>query len=120
MGIYRPAPYPRRPKNNNVFYELIYQLKMIYYRYELSTGQYVMSQGEKLAYNLIFLSIAVLLFSAVYYYLPRTLALSLHRITYYLTGSHKLQVAHVMQKGGSGAVASLAESQMTNASALTP
>ncbi|KAJ8612784.1 hypothetical protein MRB53_037255 [Persea americana] len=117
MGVYRPAQFPRRSKQNNVFTELRYQAQMIYYRYELSTGQYVMSPGEKLAFNLIVASILVLLFSAIYYYLPRTIALSLNRLAYYATGSHKMHVTHVLQQLSSGA-SSMTPGDFSNASSL--
>jgi hypothetical protein len=50
-----------------------YQAQLIYYRYEINTGLYVMSPGEKLAFNLVNLTIVALLLSVVYYFLPLSL-----------------------------------------------
>jgi hypothetical protein len=53
--------------------EMRYQAQLMYYRYEINTGLYVMSPGEKLAFNLVNLTFAALLFSGVYYLLPLSL-----------------------------------------------
>ena len=50
-----------------------YQAQLMYYRYEINTGLYVMSPGEKLAFNLVNLTIATLLLSVVNYFLPLSL-----------------------------------------------
>jgi hypothetical protein len=93
MATYRPACFPRRPKNNNIFTELRYQLQLSYYRYEINTGTYVMSPGEKTAYNLILLSLIVFLFSAIYYYLPQSTISAMRRLAYYVTGTFQISVA---------------------------
>ncbi|RMX91023.1 hypothetical protein D0867_15136 [Hortaea werneckii] len=46
-----------------------------------------MSPGEKLAYNMIVLSLLALLLTSVYYYFPNTLRLGVHRLGYYITGT---------------------------------
>ncbi|KAI6797645.1 hypothetical protein KC332_g16633 [Hortaea werneckii] len=89
MATYRPASFPRRPapKDSNLFTETRYQLQLAYYRYEINSALYVMSPGEKLAYNMIVLSLLALLLTSVYYYFPNTLRLGVHRLGYYITGT---------------------------------
>lgn len=126
MATYTPAAYPRRPKQNTFFSEASYQVKLAYYRYELNTGQYVMSPGEKIAYNLIVMLLLGLLFSAVYFYLPRTTIIGLQRLAYYFTGSHHRLEMEVMkgmqgvisQSGSAESVASLGV--MRNGSSFAP
>lgn len=55
-----------------------------------------MSAGEKAAYNLILLSILIFALTAVVYYLPRSLLLATNRLSYYLTGTHKIRVSRVI------------------------
>lgn len=93
MATYNPPAFPRRPKQSNPWSELRYQLQLNYYRYEINTALYVMSPGEKLAYNMIFLSFFILFVSAVYYYLPSAVYLFVRRLAYYFTGHGKLHVA---------------------------
>jgi len=109
MATYRPAAYPRRAKHNTLYSEAIYQVKLAYYRYELTTGQYVMSSNEKVAYNLIVMLLLGLLFSAVYFSLPRTTITGLQRLVYYLTGSHHKLEMDVM-KGMAGVIAQTPDS----------
>ncbi|KAI6800041.1 hypothetical protein KC332_g12437 [Hortaea werneckii] len=89
MATYNPASFPRRPapKDSNLFTETRYQLQLAYYRYEINSALYVMSPGEKLAYNMIVLSLLALLLTSVYYYFPNTLRLGVHRLGYYITGT---------------------------------
>lgn len=54
-----------------------------------------MSPGERFAYKVIVLSIFVLFLSAVYYYLPSAIYMSIERLAYYSTGSSRLHVAGV-------------------------
>lgn len=124
MATYHPPSFPRRPKHSNLFSETKYFLQLNYYRYEINTGMYVMSPGEKLVYNMVVFSLLALLFSAVYYYLPKTTIIGLQRLAYYFTGSHKLHVngvvvaQGVLQSSGE-AVASLADQRaVLNASAV--
>ncbi|KAF7197327.1 hypothetical protein HII31_01378 [Pseudocercospora fuligena] len=121
MATYSPPEFPRRPKNSNIFTEARYQLQLTYYRYEINTALYVMSPGEKTAFNIIFLSLIILLASGVYYYLPRATVFGLHRLAYYLTGTHKLatriaspmpHVAHGVPQHTGDAVASLSDQGM--------
>ncbi|CAK4030736.1 hypothetical protein FE78DRAFT_32607 [Lecanosticta acicola] len=121
MATYNPPPFPRRPKNANLLTETRYQFQLAYYRYEINTALYVMSPGEKLAYNIVVMSLLALLFSAVYYYLPKTTITGLQRLAYYITGSHRMHrldvaSAGVMQSSGAEAMASLGG--MMNATAL--
>jgi len=53
--------------------EIRYQAQLMYYRYEINTGLYVMSPGEKLAFNLVVLAFAALLLSVVYHFMPLSL-----------------------------------------------
>jgi len=69
MSTYSPSPFPRRPKTPSTTGEIRYQAQLLYYRYEINTGLYVMSPGEKLAFNLVNLTLATLFLSFVYYYL---------------------------------------------------
>lgn len=123
MATYNPPSFPRRPKHSNLFSETRYQLQLAYYRYEINTALYVMSPGEKLAYNMVVLSLLALLFSTVYYYLPKTTVMGLQRLAYYVTGSDRMHqinnldvAAGVMHSSGE-AVASLADQgRMVNAS----
>ena len=73
MSTYEPYPFPRRPKSPSMIGDVRYQVQLMYYRYEINTGLYVMSPGEKLAFNLVNLTVAALLLSVVYYFLPRSL-----------------------------------------------
>lgn len=100
MATYHPAPFPRRPKHSNPFSETKYYAQLAYYRYEVNTGMYVMSPGEKFVYNMILFSLLALLFSAVYYYLPRTTIIGLQRLAYYFTGHYKLHVNGVVVAQG--------------------
>ncbi|EME78150.1 uncharacterized protein MYCFIDRAFT_212647 [Pseudocercospora fijiensis CIRAD86] len=93
MTTYNPPSFPHRPKHRNIFTEIKYQIHLAYYRYEINTALYVMSPGEKTAFNILFLSLIILLASGIYYYLPRATVFGLHRLAYYLTGTHKLVAA---------------------------
>jgi hypothetical protein len=127
MATYNPPSFPRKPspKNSNLFYELQYQSRLLYYRYEINTGQYVMSPGEKLAYNFAFFSFLAFLLSAVYFCLPSAVCVSTHRLGYYFTGTSQLDVARmsaasaeVMRSGGREAMRSLVkQGGVINASA---
>jgi hypothetical protein len=79
-----------------------------------------MSPGEKFAYNLIVLSFLILFLTAIYYYLPPAVHVSLHRLSYYFMGSNKLHVAagaQVLRSSGNEAVRSLADAgKVVNAS----
>jgi len=68
MATYAPLPFPRRPKTPSTAASIRYQAQLLHYRYEINTGLYVMSPGEKLAFNLVNLAFAALLFSAVFYF----------------------------------------------------
>lgn len=124
MATYNPPSFPRRPKHSNIFTETKYICQLNYYRYEVNTGMYVMSPGEKLVYNLVFVSLLALLFSAVYYYLPRTTIIGMQRLAYYFTGNHKLhmngmEVAQGVLQSSSDAAASLADHRsVLNASSV--
>ena len=52
---------------------------LLHFRYEMNTGLYVMSSGEKLAFNIFFLGLATLLLSVVYYCTPMLVIHSLHK-----------------------------------------
>ena len=122
MATYNPPAFPRRPKQYSLFSELRYQLQLTHYRYEINTALYVMSPGEKLAYNVIFISFLVLLLSATYYYLPSAVYVSIQRLAYYITGSSKVDMpgipaAEVLQRSGEAA-RSLAEAVTTNPSSV--
>ena len=132
MGTYSPATFPRRPKNNNIFTEAYYQWQLAYYRYEVNTGLYVMSTGEKTAFNLVILSLLGLCLAFTYYILPRAAIEALQRLAYYLTGYYRMPTAvtapipdlahRILQRSGE-AVASLSNGGTTalNASkALVP
>ncbi|KAI7111231.1 hypothetical protein D0869_10482 [Hortaea werneckii] len=95
MATYNPASFPRRPapKDSNLFTETRYQLQLAYYRYEINSALYVMSPGEKFAYNMIVLSLLALLLTSVYYYFPNTLRLGVHRLGYYITGTSSQKFA---------------------------
>jgi hypothetical protein len=79
MATYDPSPFPRRAKNPSLLNELRYQAQLLHFRYEINTGLYVMSPGEKLAFNLFFLGLATLLLYAVYYCLPLSVVRNLHK-----------------------------------------
>lgn len=126
MATYKPPSFPRKPspKNSNLFSDLQYELHLLYYRYQINTGLYVMSPGEKFAYNFVFFGFLALLLSAVYYCLPRAVYLSAHRLGFYFTGSNRLDVsrmaaasAQVLRSSGAEAVRSLVEQgKVVNAS----
>ncbi|KAI6787851.1 hypothetical protein KC363_g9062 [Hortaea werneckii] len=106
MATYRPASFPRRPapKDSNLFTETRYQLQLAYYRYEINSALYVMSPGEKLAYNMIVLSLLALLLTSVYYYFPNTLRLGVHRLGYYITGTSSQKFAATSSGAASAAL----------------
>lgn len=116
MGTYNPPAFPRRPKVSTPLSELRYEVQILYYRYEINTALYVMSAGEKIAFNLVLVLFLVLSFSTIYYCLPQALSASIRRIAHYYGGSSntKLSVAGVagaeVMKRTSDAMASLAES----------
>jgi len=87
MSTYNPPAFPRRPKCSNFLTEARYQLQLAYYRYETNTPLYVMSPGEKFAYNFMVLSLLVMLVTSVYYYFPATVRAAVQRLGYYFTGS---------------------------------
>jgi hypothetical protein len=130
METYNPPAFPRRPnpKQSNLFSEMQYQIQLAYYRYEINTAQYVMSPGEKLAFNFIIFSFLFLFLSAIYYYLSHAIYLSARRLAYYLngciTGNSRMQVARMSAPGmevlmstGGEAMRSLAEGgKVANAS----
>ncbi|KAI6886351.1 hypothetical protein KC318_g15513 [Hortaea werneckii] len=105
MATYNPASFPRRPapKDSNLFTETRYQLQLAYYRYEINSALYVMSPGEKLAYNMIVLSLLALLLTSVYYYFPNTLRLGVHRLGYYITGTSSSSQKFAASGGGAAA-----------------
>lgn len=124
MATYHPPSFPRRPKHSNIFTETKYVLQLNYYRYEVNTGMYVMSPGEKFVYNMIFFSLLALFFSAVYYYLPRTTVIGLRRLAYYFTGSHKLHMndvvraQNVLQNSGEAAASLTGQGAVLNISSV--
>lgn len=97
MATYTPACFPRRPKHSTFFSEIRYQWQLFYYRYEVNTPLYVMSENEKLAFNLAVLSILLPLFFAIYWYLPGAVIFSLRRLGYYLTGSSAIRRATILE-----------------------
>jgi hypothetical protein len=127
MSTYNPPSLPRRSKTSNTINELHYQAKLLHYRYEINTGLYVMSPGEKLAFNLIFLALVTLLFSAVYYCLPLFVVRSLHRLAGFVGstvtgGVYRAEVRTAVLQGGIAGehVASLLPDHMgTNATMMS-
>lgn len=111
MATYNPPSFPRKPnpKQSNIFSELRYQAQLAYYRYEVDTALYVMSPGEKFAYNIIFLSFLILFFSAIVYVLPTAVYVSTHRLAYYFTGTGKLHVTGLSALVGERARSSASE-----------
>lgn len=95
MSTYSPPSFPRRSKTSNFINEFHYQAKLLHYRYEINTGLYVMSPGEKLAFNLIFLALVTLVLSTVYYCLPVFVIRNLHRVAGFIGGSFKSSVYRV-------------------------
>lgn len=93
MSTYNPPVFPRRPspKERNPIAEFRYQLQLAYYRYEINTGLYVMSPGEKLAYNLILLALLAFFLSSVWYYFPYTVKYSVGRLLFYMTGTQPVR-----------------------------
>lgn len=80
MPTYEPLPFPRRPKTSTFFSELQYQAQLLQYRYEINTGLYVMSPGEKLAFNVFHLILVTLLLIAAYYCMPIFMVRGLHQL----------------------------------------
>ena len=99
MSSYNPPSFPRRLKTFSLFSELRYQAHLIYYRYEINTALYGMSPDEKLAYNIILASFLLLLLSAVYYYLPSAIYVSIYQLSYYFTGQYSVQVPGIAGLG---------------------
>jgi hypothetical protein len=95
MSTYNPPSFPRRSKTTNFINEFHYQARLLHYRYEINTGLYVMSPGEKLAFNLMFLALAALVLSTVYYCLPLFVIRSLHRLAGFLCSGVKSSVYRV-------------------------
>jgi hypothetical protein len=95
MSTYNPPSFPRRSKTSTTINELHYQAKLLHYRYEINTGLYVMSPGEKLAFNLLFLGLVTLLLSTVYYCLPLFVVRSLQRLAGFICSGVKGSVYRV-------------------------
>jgi hypothetical protein len=108
MSTYNPPSFPRRSKPSNPINEFHYQAKLLHYRYEINTGLYVMSPGEKLAFNLIFLALATLVLSAFYYCLPLFVIHNFHRLAGVVSSGvkgsvHRVEVrTAVLQAGVAG------------------
>jgi hypothetical protein len=127
MSTYNPPQFPRRSKTSTPINDLHYQAKLLHYRYEINTGLYVMSPGEKLAFNLIFLALVTLLVSAVYYCLPLFVLRSLHRVAGFVGSSvkgsiYRVEVRTAILQGGIAEehVASLLPGQVgTNSTMLS-
>ncbi|KAK4612114.1 hypothetical protein CLAFUW4_13360 [Fulvia fulva] len=98
MATYQPCSFPRPPskEESSIFTKVKYQLHLAYYRYEVNTGQYVMSPGEKLTYNLVVFSLLGLFFFAVSYCLPRSAIAAIHRLVYDLTG-HRQALINILR-----------------------
>lgn len=91
-----------------------------------------MSSWEKIAFNLVMLSLLALCFAAVYYCLPRAAIKSLQRLAYYATGTYRMpsspiqpgsDIAQRIIHASGEAIASLGNNGITalNASmSLTP
>ncbi|KAL1582309.1 hypothetical protein WHR41_08996 [Cladosporium halotolerans] len=118
MSTYNPPSFPRRSKIPTLASEVRYQAQLAYYRYEINTGLYVMSPGEKLAFNLVVLLVATLFFAALHYYLPYSPTGPLRSLARHLvgtvsaTGVQKVDVydANVLHARAAGdAVASLTQ-----------
>ncbi|CZT23334.1 uncharacterized protein RCC_09046 [Ramularia collo-cygni] len=56
MSTFNPPSFPRRPKQQTLLSNAKYQIQLAYFRYSVNTALYVMSPGEKLAFNTIVLS----------------------------------------------------------------
>lgn len=95
MSTYNPPSFPRRSKTSNFINEFHYQARLLHYRYEINTGLYVMSPGEKLAFNLIFLALATLVLSTFYYCLPLFVIRSLHSLADFVSSGVKGSVYRV-------------------------
>lgn len=113
MSTYSPPTFPRRPKISTPLSDLRYNISLAYYRYQVNTGLYVMSPGEKLAFNLLVLLLVVLLLGGINYCLPRTLVRSTFRVAF--SGlANKQQMVEVRQsvvhaRAAGDAMASLME-----------
>lgn len=105
MSTYNPPSFPRHSKTPSPINELHYQAKLLHYRYEINIGLYVMSSGEKMAFNLLFLALATLLLTTVYYCLPLFMIRSLHRIVGFVGNSvqgsvYQVEVRTAVLQGG--------------------
>ena len=118
MATYNPPTLPSPPKQSSRMLELRYRLQLSSYRYQIDTAMYVMSPGEKLAYNLLLTSMCILFCTAICYYVPLALQSFFSRVARYVSGDSRLSIsdvdvvvraADVVVQGSRQAVASLAE-----------
>lgn len=73
---------PRR----NALQRLVDRVRLVYYRYEVTFGLYVMTPGEKLVANTFVFVVLSLLFWALLLYFPALLYQKLSRLVWLLTG----------------------------------
>jgi hypothetical protein len=87
-NTYSPLSFPRRPpqKDSTPLTELRYQVRLLHYRYEIYTGLYVMSSGEKVAFNLIMVGLLAMFVLSVHFCLPSAFKQSCYKLAHYAHG----------------------------------
>jgi hypothetical protein len=82
---------PKRREKASVLENLVYQVHLMYYRYEVTFSAYVLTPGEKIVLNSIVLFLFGLIFTGIVSYLPPLLTRGLVSILWLRTG-HKEQI----------------------------
>jgi hypothetical protein len=82
---------PKRREKASVLENLVYQVHLIYYRYEVTFSAYVLTPGEKIVLNSIVLFLFGLIFTGIVSYLPPLLTRGLVNILW-LRAGHKEQI----------------------------
>ena len=83
---------PTNQKPGSLFNQLTRRIHLVYYRYEVTYGLYVMSPGEKWVLNGFVLTFLSFLILALYFYLPDVVSRLIQRLFWVYSGSPKLGV----------------------------
>lgn len=82
---------PKRRERPSVIEKIVYQVHLMYYRYEVTFSAYVLTPGEKIILNSIVLFLFGLLLTAIVSYLPPLFTRGLVKILWLRPG-HKDEI----------------------------
>jgi hypothetical protein len=77
---------PTRREKASVLEKLVYQVHLMYYRYEVTFSAYVLTPGEKIVLNSIVLFLFGLVFTGIVSYIPPLITRGLVNILWLRTG----------------------------------